>query len=134
MERCLRGAYVRQSTITRRRDIHRCDVGTSPREELDALPDFLREKVQASQEYGIRFLGLGSSEHESVGGSVAPTDIVILSWCWTNCRAYGGGSYTIESKKGAQEIYRAPFTVPRIYRAATSSAERRDVALPISPD
>jgi hypothetical protein len=51
------------------------DVGTSPREELDALPEFLREKVQASQEYGVRFLGLGGSEHESVGGEFDPNDV-----------------------------------------------------------
>ena len=51
------------------------DVGTSPREELDALPEFPREKVQASQEYGARFLGLGGSEHESVGGEFDPNDV-----------------------------------------------------------
>ena len=50
-------------------------VGTSPREELDALSEFLREKVQASQEYGARFLGLGGSEHESVGGEFDPNDV-----------------------------------------------------------
>jgi hypothetical protein len=51
------------------------DVGTSPREELDALPEFLREKVQASQEYGVRVLGLDGSEHESVGGEFDPNDV-----------------------------------------------------------
>ena len=49
------------------------DVGTSSREELDALPEFLREKVQASQEYGARFLG--GSEHESVVGEFDPNDV-----------------------------------------------------------
>jgi len=48
------------------------NVGTSPRED-----DFLREKVQARQEYGIRFLGLGGSEHENVGGAFDPNDVPI---------------------------------------------------------
>ena len=33
------------------------------------------KKVQASQEYGARFLGLGGSEHESVVGGFDPNDV-----------------------------------------------------------
>lgn len=46
------------------------DVNESDRDELDTLPDFLRDKVQSSEEYGVRFLGKGMSEEKSLEDSV----------------------------------------------------------------
>jgi len=51
------------------------DLATPPREELDALPNFRREKVQASQAYGVRLVGLGFSEDETIGENFDPADV-----------------------------------------------------------
>ena len=45
------------------------------REELDALPNFRREKIQASQAYGVRLVGLGFSEDETIGENFDPADV-----------------------------------------------------------
>lgn len=43
------------------------DVGDADCDELDNLPQFLREKIQSSHEYGVRFLGhVGPSEEDSL--------------------------------------------------------------------
>jgi hypothetical protein len=43
------------------------DVNESLREEIDALPEFIRNKMQSSDEYGARFLGkTGPSEEDSL--------------------------------------------------------------------
>ena len=51
------------------------DVATPPREELDAFPNFLREKIQASQAYGVPLVGLGFSEDETIGENFDPADV-----------------------------------------------------------
>ena len=61
----------------KRRDVQLAefiDLAT-PREELDVLPNFLREKIQASQAYGVRLVGLGFSEDETIGENFDPADV-----------------------------------------------------------
>ena len=48
------------------------DLATPRREEL---PNFLREKIQASQAYGERLVGLGFSEDETIGEKLDPADV-----------------------------------------------------------
>ena len=55
------------------RRVHRSN--DTLREELDALPNFRREKIQASQAYGVRLVGLGFSEDETIGENFDPADV-----------------------------------------------------------
>jgi hypothetical protein len=48
------------------------DVASSPIEEIDALPDFLKDKMKSSNEYDLRFR---SADDEAPTSNIGPDDI-----------------------------------------------------------